>query len=408
MNKMIENEMNSMEFQEEEAPLFDFKQLWMLFVLNWRWFIASVVACVMIAYVYSLFQPNDDVVMNKIQIMGNSKQSGGAAAASKAVSGALNALPVSLGSSIGGPNDLETEKEVLSSKPLIRKVVKDLGLYAEYRVGNWMRTNVLYKTQPVEVTLDPAHLKWFDDQLPLVYHEIDLTLPSNRVDGRVYAIASAVELSFNRALTAGELNTLDKVETLTFNSGASGIQENLQHIYSTPYNYMPDGVRYYGSFEKEQKVPHVSLLLYHVAAKVDINWFVDEEKRSKTNMLRLTKMDACNLFNGNAFCFKPMENSLPALPTTTDSVHIVTRTDEGLWWEGRSYFYTIPYTTTGKTGYYPLQMQMETNESGAMYKPTVYLGVNTSSPFVPWLRATFNINNPLAAGTAEKTVSLEP
>ena len=237
-------------------------------------------------------------------------------------------------------------------------------------------------------------------------HEIDLTLPSNRVDGRVYAIASAVELSFNRALTAGELNTLDKVETLTFNSGASGIQENLQHIYSTPYNYMPDGVRYYGSFEKEQKVPHVSLLLYHVAAKVDINWFVDEEKRSKTNMLRLTKMDACNLFNDYAFCFKPMENSLPALPTTTDSVHIVTRTDEGLWWEGRSYFYTIPYTTTGKTGYYPLQMQMETNESGAIYKPTVYLGVNTSSPFVPWLRATFNINNPLAAGTAEKTVSL--
>ena len=237
-------------------------------------------------------------------------------------------------------------------------------------------------------------------------HEIDLTLPSNRVDGRVYAIASAVELSFNRALTAGELNTLDKVETLTFNSGASGIQENLQHIYSTPYNYMPDGVRYYGSFEKEQKVPHVSLLLYHVAAKVDINWFVDEEKRSKTNMLRLTKMDACNLFNGNAFCFKPMENSLPALPTTTDSVHIVTRTDEGLWWEGRSYFYTIPYTTTGKTGYYPLQMQMETNESGAIYKPTVYLEVNTTSPFVPWLRATFNINNPLAAGTAEKTVSL--
>lgn len=239
-------------------------------------------------------------------------------------------------------------------------------------------------------------------------HEIDLTLPSNRVDGRVYAIASAVELSFNCALTAGELNTLDKVETLTFNSRASGIQENLQHIYSTPYNYMPDGVRYYGSFEKEQKVPHVSLLLYHVAAKVDINWFVDEEKRSKTNMLRLTKMDACNLFNGNAFCFKPMENSLPALPTTTDSVHIVTRTDEGLWWEGRSYFYTIPYTTTGKTGYYPLQMQMETNESGNIYKPTVYLEVNTTSPFVPWLRATFNIKKPLDAGDDTKTVPLEP
>ena len=194
MNKMIENEMNSMEFQEEEAPLFDFKQLWMLFVLNWRWFIVSVVACVMIVYAYSLFRTNDDVVMNKIQIMGDSTQGGGTAAVGEAVSGALNALPISLGSSIGGPNNLETEKEVLSSKPLIRNVVKDLGLYAEYRVGNWMRTNVLYKTQPVEVTLDPAHLKWFDDQLPLVYHSINLTIQRTSSEYRVDVVADGNEL----------------------------------------------------------------------------------------------------------------------------------------------------------------------------------------------------------------------
>ena len=217
MNKMIENEMNSMEFQEEETPLFDFKQLWMLFVLNWRWFIASVVACVMIAYIYSLFQPNDDVVMNKIQIMGNSKQSGGAAAASKVVSGALNALPVSLGSSIGGPSDLETEKEVLSSKPLIRKVVKDLGLYAEYRVGNWMRTNVLYKTQPVEVTLDPAHLKWFDDQLPLVYHEIDLTIQKANSEYQVDVVADG-----------------NKLPTQTFNSIPAQVKTDIGTVTIAP------------------------------------------------------------------------------------------------------------------------------------------------------------------------------
>ena len=80
------------------------------------------------------------------------------------------------------------------SKPLIRKVVKDLGLYAEYRVGNWIRTAVLYKTQPVEVTLDPAHLKWFDDQLPLVYHEIDLTIQRNSSEYRVDVVADGNEL----------------------------------------------------------------------------------------------------------------------------------------------------------------------------------------------------------------------
>ena len=240
-------------------------------------------------------------------------------------------------------------------------------------------------------------------------HEIDLTLPSNRVDGRVYAIASAVELSFNCALTAGELNTLDKVETLTFNSGASGIQENLQHIYSTPYNFKPDGENYYGSFDKAQRVPHVSLLLYHVAAKVDINWFVAENKRidreTPANAVRLTSMKACNLFNGDAYCFKPMENKqatkLNPSAGKGDTITIVNLGDEGLWWEGRSYFYTIPYTLSsgGSQTHYPLQMQMETNESGDIYKPTIYLEVNTASPFVPWLRATFNLNNPLTAKT---------
>lgn len=230
--------------------------------------------------------------------------------------------------------------------------------------------------------------------------------PTDKFKGRVYAIVSEVALTFDATLTNGTSTEADLLN-LGF-STAGEMQRKLQNIYSTPYNYEVGG-KYYGSFDSEEhNVPYINLMLYHVAAKVDINWFVDEEKRSKTNMLRLTKMDACNLFNGNAFCFKPMENSLDALPTTTDSVHIVTRTDEGLWWEGRSYFYTIPYTTTEKTGYYPLQMQMETNESGAIYKPTVYLEVNTTSPFVPWLRATFNINNPLAAGTAEKTVPLTP
>lgn len=194
MENLLEKEKNSVKFQEEEAPLFDFKQMWMLFILNWRWFIVSVVACVMIAYVYSLFQPNDDVVSNKIQIIGDTKQSGGAVAVGKAVSGALNALPVSLGSSIGGPNDLETEQELLMSKPLIRNVVKDLGLYAEYRMGNWVHTRVLYKTQPVEVTLDPAHLRWFDEQLPLVYHEIDMTIQRTNSEYRVDVVADDNEL----------------------------------------------------------------------------------------------------------------------------------------------------------------------------------------------------------------------
>ena len=192
MNKMIENEMNSMEFQEEEAPLFDFKQLWMLFVLNWRWFIASVVACVMIAFVYLWFRPNPVIVSSNMQILGEAKQGGGSAAA---VSKALNALPVSLGSSVStGSEGIETVKRMLTSTTLIRDVVKDLGLYAEYSIDSWGRNYILYKTQPIVVTLDPAHLKWFDDEMLTAYHHIDLSIHKKGDGYHVAAIADGVEL----------------------------------------------------------------------------------------------------------------------------------------------------------------------------------------------------------------------
>lgn len=236
-------------------------------------------------------------------------------------------------------------------------------------------------------------------------------LAGEKFEGRVYAIASAVALTFDATLTNGTSTETDLLN-LRF-STAGEIQRKLQHIYSTPYNYEVED-KYYGSFNSiEHNVPRVNIMLYHVAAKVDITWNVADSARVKkadVTPIRLTRMDACNLFNGNAYCFKPMANNELASPLepaagTGDTIDIVSAGDEGLWWEGRSYFYTIPYTTTGKAGYFPLQMRMETNGSGAYYRPTIYLKVATDGVFVPWLRATFNIKNPLSAGTDEKIVN---
>ena len=242
--------------------------------------------------------------------------------------------------------------------------------------------------------------------------ELSRLLAAPRFDGRVYIIASAVGLTFDKTLESANLSTKEAVETLRFASMMpknkdDSIQANLQHIYSTPYNYAPGG-EYYGEFKKEQRVPHLDMVLYHVAAKVDITWNVADSARVKSagvTPIRLTRMDACNLFNDYAYCFKPMENSSGASPLdpdpgTGDTINIVSAGDVGLWWEGRSYFYTIPYTTTGKTGYFPLQMRMETNGSGAYYRPTIYLNMGSDKVFVPWMRATFNIKKQLTAGTA--------
>lgn len=240
--------------------------------------------------------------------------------------------------------------------------------------------------------------------------EIDLLLSGGKFEGRVYAVASAEELTFTPTFGSA-ISTLSDIEDMTFDASSAAIQSNLAHIYSSPYNLELDGA-YFGSFNStNQRVPHVSLLLYHVAAKVDITWYVDPEKRVNKdhpeNAVRLTYLETRNLFNGNAYCFRPMENVVAAPLTSGASKTFIGSGDEGLWWEGRTYFYTLLYTTevSGKESYFPLQMVMKTNgDTHTGYKPLLYMKIDKTSPFTPWLRANFNLSAPLAEGEATKTV----
>ena len=99
------------------------------------------------------------------------------------------------------------------------------------------------------------------------------------------------------------------------------------------------------------------------------------------------------------------------MPTTGYKIEdIITPADEGKWWEGRSYFYTIPYVasdvTDGSKVYFPLQLLMRTNGSaGDGYRPTLNMKIDTAEAvFVPWLRANVNISAPFTDKAETKTV----
>ncbi len=272
----------------------------------------------------------------------------------------------------------------------------------------WRKINKTLTAEDWEKKRYVGLLQTSGDSIFQYTEQLDLLLDNKKFNGRVYVLASAVELSFTPKTdimtVANETELLDE----KFSMATTTMQNNVQHIYSTPYNYEVDD-KYYGSFSSiAQKVPHVNLLLYHVASKVDINWTVPKDKRIKENpkdAVRLTYMQAVNLFDGWAYCFKPMANVVDPLPTTGYSRQIVSPEDVGRWWEGRDYFYTIPYTTPSYSGYFPLQMVLKTNGSGGTgYRPTLYMEMD-ASPFVPWLRADFTINNPLEDKTETKIIS---
>ncbi len=170
MNETINNN----PILEEEESAFDFKQLWNLFLHNWHWIVLSMVACVLIAGIYLWFTPTKVTVTGKMEIIDKSKKGGGMSAGLAL----LNNLPMGLGSSLGGSASpgIDSEKEIILSNTLVRNVVKELKLHTEYRLSKWGRNTLLYQNNPVEVTLDEAHLAWLDTELPLYFHQMKFTI----------------------------------------------------------------------------------------------------------------------------------------------------------------------------------------------------------------------------------------
>lgn len=206
---------------EEEESAFDFKQLWTLFKSNWKWFPVSMAACLLIALVYLWFTPSTVSVTGKMEIIDKSKKGGGMSAGLAM----LNSLPMGLGSSLGGATgagNIESEKEIILSNTLVRNVVKELGLYTEYRLSKMGKNTLLYQNNPVEVTLDEAHVAWLDSELPLYFHQIKLTISK---DGNGYTVEpTLIEGKEETELPSQTFATLPA--TLKTESGTLTIKEN--------------------------------------------------------------------------------------------------------------------------------------------------------------------------------------
>ena len=208
------------------------------------------------------------------------------------------------------------------------------------------------------------------------------------------------------------------VQNLVFDNNTRAIQGSLQDIDSTPYNYNVGG-KYYGEIANfaynegagtGSNVAYANLLLYHVAAKVDVMWNVAEGKRSE---MKLSYIAAEHLYDGPCLLFRPMENEPGVEKYTSGYTKELATNDIGTQWNGRAYFYTIPYKNNAATKVFPLQLCMLKNGDSPKIPaedpdddPTDRLNAdyyhliqNTSMPsdavFMPWIRCQMKINKEL-------------
>ena len=160
----------------------DFRRIYAVLVLNWHWFLLSLLLCIGGAVTYLKLTEPVYRVSARMLIKGEEKDGNNSQLLSKMED--FGFLTNSTG--------IENEMEILKSRILLRDVVKDLKLYTEYRRVEQMMKPIIYGKQPLNVDLDPAHLDSIDRELLNGVNSIEMTLTS---EGEYYVVQGQVSLN---------------------------------------------------------------------------------------------------------------------------------------------------------------------------------------------------------------------
>lgn len=135
------------EAKESKEENIDVKELLFKYLIHWPWFVGTVVACLIAAWVY-LYMSTPVYNISATVLIKDDKKGGSA--------GMLSGLEsLGLDGMISSSQNIDNEIEVLRSKTIVKEVVEDLGLYISYVDEGEFPSKNIYKTSPVQVSLTP-------------------------------------------------------------------------------------------------------------------------------------------------------------------------------------------------------------------------------------------------------------
>lgn len=185
--------------KEEDITL---KEIWELFYSHIYWFIASVVVALCCAYAYTIFTP--PVFTHTASVMiGNRSRT-----ASKADN--MDAFGASNFSAVFNINtDATSEMHIFLSPTLMEQVVQKLGLDYDYSMKyKSVRWISLYKSSPVQITLDPSLAKREVSMKISVVDSRHVELSEVNLEGKLLNFDKKVELGQSVQLPYGTLKVI--------------------------------------------------------------------------------------------------------------------------------------------------------------------------------------------------------
>ena len=173
MEENIKN--NTLDNEQASAgkSLFNFQTVYMTLILNWKWFVLSLIICLGLASIYLRYTIPIYQTYAKLLIKEENNSRG------------RNSLQytTNLGM-VSNSTGIDNEMEILKSSSIAIQAVKDLKLYTTYMSAGKVTNRLMYKTQPISVDIDPIHLD-------ILTHPISLTITREgkkyHVEGTYYS-----------------------------------------------------------------------------------------------------------------------------------------------------------------------------------------------------------------------------
>lgn len=132
---------------EEEEGGFDFKIILMKLIIYWKWFVVSIVLCLLCAFVYLRYAT--PVYRIQATVMINDEKKG---------SFQNQMMAMQDFGFVGTTGGVDNEIEILRSKSMIKQAIVDMGMFVQYQLGGRIAKRIIYGNYPIEVQISDDDL----------------------------------------------------------------------------------------------------------------------------------------------------------------------------------------------------------------------------------------------------------
>ena len=199
--------------EQEEKSAIDFQLIYSTVILNWKWFVLSLIVCLGLGYMYLKYKTPSFQTTTKVLIKDDDQNKS---------RGGMNSM-IQNAANLGfmtNSNGIDNEIEIIGAHDMALQAVTDMKIYVSYYHKGTFRSSLVYKEQEISVDLDQKSLKKLNAPITL-----NITRKGNQyhVKGKYFAPIDA--FSFEKEPTTIE-KTLAKLPAT--------INTRIGNIYFTP------------------------------------------------------------------------------------------------------------------------------------------------------------------------------